>query len=126
MAPMAALLLTADLACSSKASGAAARAGVDLGVAMSLAALMEKASRRKAEVVILDLTAPGLDIANVVGQLQALPSPPGAVIAFGPHVHEDKLAAAAEAGCDLVISRGQFHAQLEQLLSHYRDLQQNP
>ncbi len=122
---MAALLLTADLACSSKAAGAAARAGVELGVAMSLAALMEKASGRKADVVILDLTAPGLNIASVVEQLRALPSPPGAVIAFGPHVHEDKLAAAAEAGCDLVISRGQFHAQLEQLLSRYRDLQQH-
>ena len=122
---MAALLLTADLACSSKAAGAAARAGVELGVAMSLAALVEKASARKADVVILDLTAPGLDIAKVVGLLKALPSPPGAVIAFGPHVHEDKLAAAAEAGCDLVISRGQFHAQMEQLLSRYRDLQQH-
>lgn len=117
---MPALLLTADLACSSKTSGAAARAGAELAVAMSVAALLEKAAALKPETVILDLTAPGLIPAEVVRQLKALPSAPR-VIAFGPHVHEDKLAAAAEAGCDAVLSRGQFHAQAEQWLAAPRN-----
>lgn len=117
---MVALLLTADLGCSSKSSGAAARAGVELNVAMSAAALLEKAAARPADVVMLDLTMPGVALADLVAQLKALPVPAGAVIAFGPHVHEGKLAAAAAAGCDLVVTRGQFHAQLEQLLGRYR------
>ena len=38
------------------------------------------------------------------------------VVAFGPHVHEQRLAAARDAGCDLVVSRGQFFSQLETIL----------
>jgi hypothetical protein len=38
------------------------------------------------------------------------------VIAFGPHVHEDRLAAARAAGCDSVLSRGQFFSQAENVL----------
>ncbi len=116
---MPALLLTADLACSSKASGAAARAGGELHVAMSIAALLEKTASLRPEIILLDLTAPGLVPAEVVAQLKAC-SPAARVIAFGPHVHEGKLAAAAEAGCDEVISRGQFHSQLEQMLREGR------
>ncbi|HVX59983.1 MAG TPA: hypothetical protein VHC19_05275 [Pirellulales bacterium] len=112
---MPALLYTADLACSSKVSGAAARAGVDLTVAMSVAALLEKAGALNPELVILDLAAPGIVPGELIGQLKALASAPR-VIAFGPHVHEAKLAAAAEAGCDAVLARGQFYAQLESLL----------
>jgi len=117
---MSALLLTADLACSSKAAGAAARADVELATAMSVAALFERLASRPADLVLLDLTAPGLNPAEVVGKLKALPAPPRAVIAFGPHVHEAKLAAAAEAGCDQVLARGAFYAQLEQLLRQSR------
>ena len=113
---MAAVLLTSDLACSSKAAGAAARAGVELSTAMSIAALLDKVSAQAVELVILDLTTPALDPLQLVPQLRALPAPPGAVMAFGPHVHEAKLAAATDAGCELVISRGQFHAQLDELL----------
>lgn len=112
---MSALLLTADLACSSKASAAAARAGVELNVAMSVAALWEKAGSLHPDIVILDLTAPGVVPGELIGQLKALASAPR-VIAFGPHVHEAKLAAAAEAGCDAVVARGQFYSQLESLL----------
>ena len=117
---MSAILLTADLACSSKAAGAAARAGVELATAMSVAALLDKLASRPAELVLLDLTAPGLDLAELVGRIKSSANPPPAVIAFGPHVHEAKLAAAAEAGCDEVLARGQFYAQLERLLAEGR------
>ncbi len=39
-----------------------------------------------------------------------------AIIAFGPHVHENLLAAARAAGCDDVLSRGQFFGQLDAIL----------
>ncbi len=117
---MSAILLTADLACSSKAAGAAARAGAELVTAMSTSALLDKLSSRGAELVLLDLTAPGLNPAELVGQIKSSALPPRAIIAFGPHVHEAKLAAAAEAGCDQVLARGAFYAQLEQLLAESR------
>lgn len=34
------------------------------------------------------------------------------LVAFGPHVHANRLAAAQEAGFDLVLSRGQFSSQI--------------
>ena len=41
------------------------------------------------------------------------------LVAFGPHVHKAKLAAAAAAGFGLVLSRGQFYAQMDELLKQY-------
>ncbi|HUY32126.1 MAG TPA: hypothetical protein VMV69_05045 [Pirellulales bacterium] len=114
---MAAVLLTADLACSSKVAGAAARAGRRVETAMSLAALLEKGVG--AELVILDLTAPGADPRELLPRLRALAPPPIRVIAFGPHVNEAALAAAREAACDLVITRGQFHSRVDELLAKY-------
>jgi len=38
------------------------------------------------------------------------------VVAFGPHVHEERLAAAREAGCDEVLSRGEFFARVNAIV----------
>ena len=38
------------------------------------------------------------------------------MIAYGPHVDEAVLADAAEAGCDQVLTRGQFNKQYPELL----------
>ena len=112
---MSVMVLTADLACSSQVSGAAARAGTAVEVVMNAARLVERAGEVLPRLVVLDLNAPSLDCGSIVPQLKAL-SPPPSVIAFGPHVHEARLAAAQEAGCDRVMARGQFYAQLEGLL----------
>jgi CheY-like chemotaxis protein len=114
---MAAVLLTADLACSSKVAGAAVRTGRRVEIAMSVAALIEKGAG--AELVILDLMSPATDPIGLLPKLRALAPPPIIVMAFGPHVNEERLAAAREAGCDEVISRGQFHSRLDELLSKY-------
>ncbi len=50
--------------------------------------------------MILDLTA-RLDVAVTVARLKALVEPPKS-LAFGPHVHEAKLAGASAAGCDTI------------------------
>jgi hypothetical protein len=49
--------------------------------------------------------------------LRDLDNPPRKIVAFGPHVHEAKLAAARSAGCDEVISRGRFHAELIEIVA---------
>jgi CheY-like chemotaxis protein len=115
---MSALLLTADLIVSSWARGAAARGGYPLEIAASLDALLAKAQQSSPKLVILDLGVAGLDPGDAVGPLRQLAAPP-AVAAFGPHVQEGRLAAAVRAGCDLVVSRGQFHAQIDQILARF-------
>jgi DNA-binding response OmpR family regulator len=113
---MSILLLTGDLACSSQVCAAGTRAGMNVQVAMSPARLLERAAETPPKLVILDLNTPGLDCGQLVPQLKGLATPPGTIIAFGPHVHEGRLAAAREAGCDQVLARGQFYATLEKLL----------
>ncbi len=39
------------------------------------------------------------------------------IVAFGPHVHESRLAAATQAGCSPVLSRGQLTARLSDYLA---------
>jgi DNA-binding response OmpR family regulator len=113
---MSILLLTSDLACSSQVSAAGARTGAAVEVVMNPARLLERAVEISPDLVLLDLNTPLLDCGQVVGQLKALATPLK-VIAFGPHVHEARLTAAQEAGCDRVLARGQFYAQVNAILA---------
>jgi DNA-binding NarL/FixJ family response regulator len=115
---MSAILLTTDLMTASKAQGAAARAGCALKTVASASALLAHAAEHSASLIILDLSSPAIDPATLVPQLRALGSRP-AILAFGPHVHEARLKAAVEAGCDSVIARGQFHAQAQEILARH-------
>jgi CheY-like chemotaxis protein len=111
------LLLSTDLATSSKVAGAGARQRVQISTVSSAATIAEKAAADNYALAIIDLSTPSLDVGEAVAQLRALPNPPGKIIAFGPHVHEALLDRANAAGCDLVLSRGQFHARLDELLA---------
>ncbi len=109
------LLVTADLMTASQVSAAAGDAGVELLTAETASQAIRMASENDLACVILDLSTPALDVSNVVVQLKELePSP--RVIAFGPHVHVEKLKAARTAGCDEVLTRGQFYEQMRQVL----------
>ncbi len=90
----------------------------------SPAELLSRASGGKADsemptLVILDLSTPGLDVKEVVAALKEHNSPPGAVIAYDAHVRVAGLKAAREAGCDEVLTRGQFHQNAGQILQPY-------
>jgi DNA-binding NarL/FixJ family response regulator len=114
---MPALALTSDLMMQSQVSGAAQRAGVDLVIVSNVDALVTQATAAAPEMVIVDLSHPGIDPAALMEQLQPLLSPDTATLAFGPHVHKGLLAAATEAGFGSVISRGQFHANMVMILA---------
>jgi len=118
---MPAILLSADLMTSSQVAGAATRQQVQLITLANPSALAEHESVAGADLVILDLTIGSLDPAAMVATLKSLPDPPRRIIAFGPHVHEARLTAAQAAGCDAVLSRGQFHATMDALLSGMSD-----
>lgn len=56
------------------------------------------------------------NIAATVERLRELAGNQARLAAFGPHVQTSRLAAAAEAGCNPVLSRGQFNAKLTDYL----------
>ena len=114
---MSILLLTSDLMVSSKVAAAGLRASREIDTAMSVDALLERAVAKPPTAVILDLSVPGLDLPPLVAQLRSGPQPP-TIIAFAPHVHATLLDAAREAGCDQVLTRGDFHRRLDEVLAN--------
>jgi CheY-like chemotaxis protein len=112
------ILLTTDLLSLSPLAFAAQSAGGSLEAAASLEQLLVKVGQRRPSVVLIDLTLPGLDIASTISAVRnvAADEAPILVVAYGPHVHEGRLEAARQAGCDRVLSRGQIHRDLANLL----------
>jgi DNA-binding NarL/FixJ family response regulator len=119
---MKALLLSSDLAVAARVSDEARRLGAELAWAPTFEALVARAEAAEAALCVIDLAAPGLDVAAAIAGCKALASRP-AVVAFGPHVHEARLAAAKAAGCDAVFSRGQFYGQLREILARWLGLE---
>lgn len=113
---MTALLVTTDLMATSAADGAARQAGVELKTVSPSAA--PEAASAATRLVALDLTAKVADLAAWAASIRGV-APNATLLAYGPHVHEGRLAAAQEAGFDVVISRGQFHRQMAELLRTY-------
>ncbi len=63
----------------------------------------------EADLVVVDLMRPGV--------LEALAGVSGRVIGFARHTEPALMAAAQAAGCDVVLPRSSFFAQLDELLS---------
>ena len=110
-----ALLWTLDLAESAKFAAAGARAGVAVATVMSRAALRD-APFDSVRLVVVDLHAAGAEIGAVVEELRRQRAEGLTIVAYGPHVQTAWLEAAANAGCDQVMTRGQFHTQLDETL----------
>ena len=106
------LLLCGDLMTASQIEGAVRAIGGEISVATAAASGVGGES--PIDVVVLDLSTTS-DIAATVAEFRER-SPAPRIIAFGPHVHAAKLAAAKEAGCDQVLSRGQFLPNVAQVL----------
>ena len=101
------LLLTSDLMFSSRVSAVANQRGLNVQVLRTPNNLLEELSP-DARLVMIDLARvplQGLD--QLVDRLRELGSPPH-IVAYGPHVDEQTLATARAAGCDQVLTRGQF------------------
>lgn len=100
----------------SAAQGAADRHGATVKVVGDPGAITDECMADAIELVAIDLRTPRLDIGGVVQQIRAA-APQAAILAGGPHVQRDSLAAAAAAGCDEVVTRGQFEGRLDALVS---------
>lgn len=111
------VLLSSDLMLSSAAMGIAGRHGAVMAGARSGADAVRECGDGEAALLAVDLRTPGLDIGALVREVRAACTPPPFIMACAPHVHEQSLAAAVAAGCDAVITRGQFEARVEAQLA---------
>ncbi len=110
------VLLTTDLTVVSRVEGVAKLVGAEVHVVSNAASALTDCSDASAKALIVDLSTPALDL-EIVKKLAAAPGRSLQIAAFGPHVHEDRLAAARAAGCDLVLSRGQFFRDIGEVIS---------
>ena len=113
---MTVLLLTRDLSVVSQVDGASARVGAAALTISSEAEAVVQCAGGGVEIVVLDLNTPLLNVKSFVDQVKASTTAPPRIVAFGSHVHAEKLTVAREAGCDEVLSRGQFFSQLDGVL----------
>jgi DNA-binding NarL/FixJ family response regulator len=111
---MTVLFLSSDLMFSSRILGAAKTLGVSVQLVADPAALPEKIAA-DCRLVLVDLTLDRLNLPAAVAAVRA-GAPAARVVAYGPHVDEAALADAADAGCDQVLTRGQFNKQYAELL----------
>jgi len=114
---MNATLLSSDLMLIAAAQGAADRHGVTLTPAADAESVLEACGNRAVGLVIIDLRAPALNLSELVTKLRRSLPPGGSIVASGPHVHRESLAAAAAAGCNEVITRGEFDRRIDALMA---------
>ena len=110
------VLLSSDLVVVSRVQGPAGRSESTVRVAASATGVIDLLGQEPADLVVVDLGTASLDVEALVSQIKSIGHAAIGIVAFGPHVHEDRLTAARSAGCDVVMSRGQFFSQIEQLL----------
>jgi DNA-binding NarL/FixJ family response regulator len=113
------VLVSADLTIVSRVQGACTKLAATLRTVSNLEQAVAAMDSKAAEIVILDLSTPQLDVDAVVIAARPDAASAAKVVAFGPHVHAERLAAAQRAGCDDVVSRGQFFAQLDAILERW-------
>ena len=108
------VFLSSDLMFSSRVGGAAKQLNLELVLVPNVASLPAKITA-DCGLVLLDLTLDGLNLPSVVKAVKSA-APQAKVVAYGAHVDHAGLADAADAGCDLVLTRNQFNQQYADLL----------
>ena len=112
------IYLTTDLFFSSRITSLARDQGYALQVAGSEPALLEELKNGGVALVIVDLANFEGDVHSLVRGIREQPTAPF-VLAYGPHVDEVALDGAHKAGCDDVLSRGQFNQHAAEILARY-------
>jgi DNA-binding NarL/FixJ family response regulator len=112
------LLLSRDLIFTFKVTGTARALGRQVLVAGNVALATAMIEQWRPRVVFIDLAAGDLvNPAALLAYQQIAPGTP--FVAFGSHVDTASLSAAAAAGCDPVLPRSRFSAELPDLIRRY-------
>jgi len=74
----------------------------------------EHVAASKPDVLLIDLASPKLDAINAIREIKKSGGP--VVIGYVDHTREDLIESARAAGCDQVMSKGEFARRLPQLL----------
>ena len=109
------VFLSDDLMFAPRVSGVALSAGWTLLEVGTPGKAIDSTETESPRLLSVALETTGLQISDLVARLPVSDRPQ--ILAFGPHVHRARLEAAREAGCDMVVSRGRFSADLPALLS---------
>src|SRR3954468_20953142 len=113
------LLLSRDLIFTSKITGTARELGRRVMVAGNTALAAAMIEQWRPKVVFVDLSAGDLVAAPALLAYQKAAGPGTPFVAFGSHVDTNALAAARDAGCDPVMPRSKFSAELPALVVRY-------
>ena len=108
------IFLSSDLMFSSRVGGTAKQLNLEIVLVPNGPSLPDKLNA-DCSLVLVDMSLDGLNLPAVVRAAKTA-APSAKVVAFGPHVDRAALADAAEAGCDLVLTRNQFNQQYAELL----------
>jgi DNA-binding NarL/FixJ family response regulator len=110
-----ALSLIADLIFSVQVEDAAKRLGFRVATVSTPDKAIVALKQGRASFFVLDLTAAGDQVAEVVKAAKAAPYPV-AVLAFGPHEDCEAQQVAQAAGADLVVPRSRFSREMAKLM----------
>ena len=111
------VLLTGDLMVMARVQGVATRIGAELETLSSADQAAGLFGDIAVDLLIVDLSLPSIDFDELIPAVKTARKVPSTIVAFGPHVHETKLAAARKAGCDSVISRGEFFGRIDDVFA---------
>jgi hypothetical protein len=113
------LLLSRDLFFTSKVTGTARLLGRQVLVAGNSALVLAMIEQWKPKAVFVDLAAGDLVKPEAIVAYRQAAGSETAFVAFGSHVDREGLAAAAGAGCDPVMPRSKFSAELPDLIRRF-------
>ncbi len=77
--------------------------------------VVDEVARERPDVLLIDLASPQLDAVNAIREIKKAAASV-TVIGYVDHTREDVIAAARAAGCDQVMSKGEFARRLPELL----------
>jgi DNA-binding NarL/FixJ family response regulator len=80
------------------------------------AKVAEQVAATKPDVLLVDLASPQLDAVNAIRAIKAGDQRGTVVIGYVDHTRADVMEAARAAGCDQVLSKGEFARRLPELL----------
>jgi CheY-like chemotaxis protein len=113
------LYLAADLIWATKIKSTAESVGIAARPARSLEMLEARLADSPVKAIVLDLDKPDEALAFIARLRGSAASPTDRqikILAWGPHVATDHLAAAKTAGADAVLTRGAFDHRMSEIL----------